>query len=232
MSRATSVYLVDRVVPMLPEVLSNGVCSLRPNEEKYTFSAVFIMNKNGEVKEEWFGKTVIYSDHRFAYEEVQDMLDSNSPEVSKENALSGSAYTVTTEVFNAVKNLDTIAKKMRSARMKNGAISFDRVEVNFHLDETNTPDSVYFKTSKDANKLIEEFMLLANKRVAQFAGKREKPLPMVYRTHDQPDPDKLSNLQSVVAGFGYSLNLKNANVSKSINTLLQNIQGDSRTKHD
>ena len=223
--RATSVYLVDRVVPMLPEVLSNGVCSLRPNEEKYTFSAVFTMDTQGNITSEWFGKTVIYSDYRFAYEEVQDMLDSNRPIVSKENALSGEGYEVPTAVFKAITTLDGIAKNLRQARMKNGAISFDRVEVNFKLNAENIPERVFFKSSKDANKLIEEFMLLANKRVAQFAGKKKKPLPMVYRIHDQPDPDKLSNLQTIVAGFGYSLNLKNPTISKSINSLLQQTQG-------
>lgn len=225
LERATSVYLVDRVVPMLPEVLSNGVCSLRPQEEKYTFSAVFTVDKKGTIKNEWFGKTVIYSDHRFAYEEVQDIIESNQPIVTQKNSLSGESYEVSQEIFDAIQTLNSVAKQLRSSRMKNGAISFDRVEVNFELDEGNMPESVFFKTSKDANKLIEEFMLLANRRVAQFAGKREKPLSMVYRVHDQPDPDKLSNLQAIVAGFGYSLNLKNENVSKSINMLLQQTQG-------
>ena len=225
LERATSVYLVDRVVPMLPEVLSNGVCSLRPQEEKYTFSAVFTIDENGKVMSEWFGKTVIFSDHRFAYEEAQDIIESNTTTVSAEHSLTGASYKVSEDVFDAVITLNKIAKKLRSARMKNGAISFDRVEVNFNLKEDNTPESVFFKSSKDANKLIEEFMLLANKQVARFAGKREKPLPMVYRVHDQPDPDKLSNLQTIVAGFGYKLNLKTANVNQSINSLLFETQG-------
>lgn len=223
--RATSVYLVDRVVPMLPEVLSNGVCSLRPKEEKYTFSAVFQMDHSGKIKKEWFGKTVIYSDHRFAYEEVQDMLASESPHVSQANSLSGAPYTVENEVYDAVSTLNTLAKILRQKRMDNGAISFDRVEVNFELNEDNTPSSVFFKTSKDAHKLIEEFMLLANKQVARFAGKREKALPMVYRVHDEPDPDKLFNLQNVVAGFGYQLNLKAKNINHSINQLLKDSNG-------
>ena len=225
LDRATSVYLVDRVVPMLPEVLSNGVCSLRPHEEKYTFSAVFQINGKGEIKKEWFGRTVIYSDHRFAYEEAQDMIESQTAIVSEKNSLRNGSYTVDDATFNAVITLDKIAKNLRKDRMKSGALSFDRVEVNFNLKEDNTPKSVFFKSSKDANKLIEEFMLLANKQVARFAGKRDKPLPMVYRIHDEPDPEKLNNLQTVVAGFGYQLNLKTKNVSQSINKLLLDTQG-------
>ena len=225
LDRATSVYLVDRVVPMLPEVLSNGVCSLRPHEEKYTFSAVFLINGKGRIKKEWFGRTVIYSDHRFAYEEAQDIIETQRPVVSEKHSLRNGSYTVDEATFNAITTLDKIAKNLRKDRMKNGAISFDRVEVNFNLKDDNTPESVFFKSSKDANKLIEEFMLLANKQVARFAGKRDKPLPMVYRVHDEPDPNKLNNLQSVVAGFGYKLNLKTKNVSQSINKLLLETQG-------
>ena len=225
LDRATSVYLVDRVVPMLPEVLSNWVCSLRPHEEKYTFSAVFQINGKGRIKKEWFGRTVIYSDHRFAYEEAQDIIETQSPVVSEKHSLRNGSYTVDEATFNAITTLDKIAKNLRKDRMKNGAISFDRVEVNFNLKDDNTPESVFFKSSKDANKLIEEFMLLANKQVAHFAGKRDKPLPMVYRIHDEPDPNKLNNLQSVVAGFGYKLNLKTKNVSQSINKLLLETQG-------
>ena len=225
LDRATSVYLVDRVVPMLPEVLSNGVCSLRPHEEKYTFSTVFQINGKGEIKKEWFGRTVIYSDHRFAYEEAQDMIETQTPIVSEKHSLRNGSYTIDDATFNAVITLDKIARNLRKDRMKSGALSFDRVEVNFNLKEDNTPESVFFKTSKDANKLIEEFMLLANKQVARFAGKRDKPLPMVYRIHDEPDPEKLNNLQTVVAGFGYQLNLKTKNVSQSINKLLLDTQG-------
>ena len=223
--RATSVYLVDRVVPMLPEVLSNGVCSLRPHEEKYTFSTVFTMNFKGEVLEEWFGKTVIYSDHRFAYEEAQELIETHEAHVSKEISLTGVAYTVSDDLLKGVLTLDEIAKKLRIQRMKNGALSFDRVEVNFILKEDDTPESVYFKTSKDANKLVEEFMLLANKQVASFAGNRKNPLPFVYRIHDEPDSDKLNNLQTVVSNFGYKLDLKTKDVSKSLNVLLFDIQG-------
>ena len=225
LDRATSVYLVDRVVPMLPEVLSNGVCSLRPHEEKYTFSAVFQINGKGEIKKEWFGRTVIYSDHRFAYEEAQDMIETQTPIVSEKHSLRNGSYTIDDATFNAVITLDKIARNLRKDRMKSGALSFDRVEVNFNLKEDNTPESVFFKTSKDANKLIEEFMLLTNKQVARFAGKRDKPLPMVYRIHDEPDPEKLNNLQTVVAGFGYQLNLKTKKISQSINELLLDTQG-------
>ncbi len=223
--RATSVYLVDRVVPMLPEVLSNGVCSLRPHEEKYTFSAVFTMNSKGDILEEWFGKTIIYSDHRFAYEEAQELIETQKPAVSDNISLTGAAYTVSDELLNAVLTLDNLAKKLRTQRMRNGALSFDRVEVNFILKEDDTPESVYFKTSKDANKLVEEFMLLANRQVASFAGNRKTPLPFVYRIHDEPDADKLNNLQMVVSNFGYKLDLKTKDVSKSLNVLLSDIQG-------
>jgi VacB/RNase II family 3'-5' exoribonuclease len=181
--------------------------------------------EKGTIKKEWFGRTVIYSDHRFAYEEAQDIIETHSPVVSEKHSLRNGSYTVDEGTFNAITTLDKIAKNLRKERMKNGAISFDRVEVNFNLKDDNTPKSVFFKRSKDANKLIEEFMLLANKQVARFAGKRDKPLPMVYRIHDEPDPDKLNNLQTVVAGFGYKLNLKAKNVSQSINKLLLDTQG-------
>ena len=210
---------------MLPEVLSNGVCSLRPHEEKYTFSAVFTMNSKGDVLEEWFGKTVIYSDHRFAYEEAQELIETQKPRVSEAISLTGAAYNVGDDLLNAVLTLDNLAKKLRTQRMRNGALSFDRVEVNFILKEDDTPESVYFKTSKDANKLVEEFMLLANKQVASFAGNRKTPLPFVYRIHDEPDADKLNNLQMVVSNFGYKLDLKTKDVSKSLNVLLSDIQG-------
>ena len=225
LERATSVYLVDRVVPMLPEVLSNGVCSLRPQEEKLTFSAVFQINQKGEIKNEWFGRTIIFSDYRFAYEEAQDIIEGQGNVIKKENSLTGESYMVKEDIATAIITLDKLAKKLRQDRMNKGAISFDRVEVNFNLKDDNTPESVFFKSSKDANKLIEEFMLLANKRVASFAGKKEKPLPMVYRVHDEPDQEKLANLQSIVAGFGYKFNLKTKNVGQSINQLLSETQG-------
>ena len=153
--RATSVYLVDRVVPMLPEKLSNKVCSLRPHEEKLCFSAVFKMNRKAEILEEWFGRTVIYSDHRFTYEDAQDVIEKKQGKFADEILL-----------------MDQLAKKMRAKRIKEGAITFDRVEVKFRLDQANNPNGVYFKKAKDANKLIEEFMLLANRQVASFIGKK------------------------------------------------------------
>ncbi|MDA8948321.1 RNB domain-containing ribonuclease, partial [Flavobacteriaceae bacterium] len=221
----TSVYLVDRVVPMLPEVLSNGLCSLRPQEEKLTFSAVFTLDDAANVIEEWYGRTVIFSDHRFAYEEVQSMLDSNKAEVSAAESLTNKKYSVSKDVFNGIKKLDSLAKRLRSKRMKSGAISFDRVEVNFNLDHENKPESVFFKTSKDAHKLIEEFMLLANRKVAEFIGTRQKKFPFVYRIHDDPDEQKLANLKQTVSSFGYSFNLSEKKISKEINGLLLACQG-------
>ena len=223
--RATSVYLVDRVVPMLPELLSNGLCSLRPNEEKYTFSAVFVLNQQAEVVEEWFGKTVILSDHRFSYEEVQYMLENQTDTIDSKTSLSGKSYSVSAAIQQAILTLNEHAKRLRYQRMKKGAISFDRVEVNFNLDEENKPETVFFKTSKDANKLIEEFMLLANKRVAMFIGKQRPPFNFVYRIHDDPDEQKLVNLKQTIANFGYSFNPKGKNVSKEINKLLLDCQG-------
>ncbi|MDB3863074.1 ribonuclease R [Flavobacteriaceae bacterium] len=223
--RATSVYLVDRVVPMLPEVLSNGLCSLRPQEEKLTFSAVFTLDDAANVIEEWYGRTVIFSDHRFAYEEVQSMLDSNKAEVSAAESLTNKKYSVSKDVFNGIKKLDSLAKRLKSKRMKSGAISFDRVEVNFNLDHENKPESVFFKTSKDAHKLIEEFMLLANRKVAEFIGTKQKKFPFVYRIHDDPDEQKLANLKQTVSSFGYSFNLSEKKISKEINGLLLACQG-------
>ena len=224
-NRATSVYLVDRVVPMLPEVLSNGLCSLRPQEEKYTFSAVFKMNSKGAVLDEWFGKTIINSDHRFSYEEVQHLLETQQTQVTDNVSLNGKAYEVPPSVFESIQHLDGIAKKLRSHRMKKGAISFDRVEVNFHLNEANHPEGVYFKTSKDAHKLIEEFMLLANRKVAEFIGKRKAPLPFVYRIHDDPDEEKLLKLKSTISQFGYQLEINSKNISGALNQLLLDCNG-------
>ena len=224
-SRATSVYLVDRVVPMLPEKLSNRLCSLRPKEEKLTFSAVFILDELGKVESVWYGKTIIYSDYRFAYEEVQTMLETNTPIVGASQALSGKKYTVPLRVFDAIKKLDKRAKFLRKERMNSGAISFDRVEVNFNLDDKNRPESVFFKTSKDAHKLIEEYMLLANRKVAEFIGLNNKKIPFVYRVHDDPDEQKLENLKKTVGSFGYSFNISKKNINKEINNLLLSCQG-------
>lgn len=225
-NRATSIYLVDRVVPMLPEVLSNGACSLRPNEEKYTFSALFEVTKEGKVKSEWFGRTVTYSDARFAYEEAQYIIDSEDKHIPAEVSLSKKAYDVQPELVEAVTTLNTLAKTMRKKRMQQGAISFDKVEVKFHLDEDNNPQGVYVKTSKDANKLIEEFMLLANRKVSEFIGKRKPAKTFVYRCHDEPQEDRLEALNTVVSKFGYNLNFQNRkDVAKTLNNLLEDVKG-------
>ena len=222
--RATSVYLVDRVVPMLPEVLSNFACSLRPHEEKYTFSAVFEINAKAQVVNQWFGRTVIYSDQRFAYEEAQHIIETKGNTIPAEISLTEEAYIVPDAIVEATLKLDELAKILRRNRMNNGAISFDKVEVKFKLDENDEPVGVYFKIAKDANHLIEEFMLLANRKVAEFIGKQKKTF--VYRIHDEPDENKLMNLQGVISKFGYSLNFKSKDtISKSLNTLLENVVG-------
>ncbi|MFH6767325.1 ribonuclease R [Gaetbulibacter aquiaggeris] len=224
--RATSVYLVDRVVPMLPEVLSNNACSLRPHEEKYTFSAVFKINNKAEVKEQWFGRTVTYSDARFAYEEAQAIIESKSNNIPQEVSLTGEPYQTSPEITQAVLKLDELAKIMRKRRMNEGAISFDKVEVKFDLDAEANPVGVFFKTTKDANKLIEEFMLLANKKVAEFIGKQSPKKTFIYRVHDEPDVSKLATLQGVVSKFGYKLNFKDRKTTTaSLNNLLQEVVG-------
>jgi len=224
--RATSVYLVDRVVPMLPEILSNNACSLRPHEEKYTFSAVFKINDKAEVKDQWFGRTVTYSDARFAYEEAQAIIESKTNEIPAEVSLTGKAYKTDQKIADATLKLDELAKKMRSKRMRSGAISFFKVEVKFNLDETNNPVGVFFKTSKDANKLIEEFMLLANKKVAEFIGKQKPEKTFIYRVHDEPDDSKLAALQNIVGRFGYKLNFKDRkSTTASLNNLLKDVAG-------
>lgn len=224
--RATSVYLVDRVVPMLPEVLSNNACSLRPNEDKYTFSAVFEINNRAEVVSEWFGRTVTHSDARFAYEEAQYIIETTAGEIPAEISLTGTNYKVDDNIVTAVLKLEELAKIMRKRRMKNGAISFDKVEVKFDLDENNEPVGVFFKTSKEANKLIEEFMLLANRKVSEFIGKKNPKKTFVYRCHDEPSDDKLAALKTLVSKFGHSIKLENKkSISKSLNKLLEDVQG-------
>ena len=224
--RATSVYLVDRVVPMLPEVLSNNACSLRPHEEKYTFSAVFEINNKAEIVNEWFGRTVTYSDARFAYEEAQQVIETGDTNIPDTISLTGKAYDVDQNIADAILKLDELAKIMRGARMDEGALSFDKTEVKFQLNEKNEPIGVFFKTSKDANKLIEEFMLLANKKVSEFIGKQTPKKTFVYRVHDEPDEEKLASLQNVVSQFGHSLNLMNKKtVTSSLNKLLADVKG-------
>ncbi|HKX86127.1 MAG TPA: RNB domain-containing ribonuclease, partial [Flavobacterium sp.] len=222
--RATSVYLVDRVVPMLPEVLSNFACSLRPNEEKYTFSAVFEVSPTAQVINQWFGRTVIYSDQRFAYEEAQYIIETKDNTIPLETSITGESYVVSDEIVEATLKLDELAKILRKKRMQNGAISFDKVEVKFNLNQEAEPVGVYFKIAKDANHLIEEFMLLANRKVAEFIGKQQKTF--VYRIHDEPDENKLMNLQGVISKFGYSINFKSKqSISKSLNELLVGVVG-------
>ena len=222
--RATSVYLVDRVVPMLPEVLSNFACSLRPNEEKYTFSAIFQLNDKAEVIDSWFGRTVIYSDQRFAYEEAQEIIESKSDIIPAHISLTGKEYHAPKPIVEATLKMDDLAKILRRKRMNAGAISFDKVEVKFNLNENAEPIGVYFKQSKDANHLIEEFMLLANRKVAEFIGKQKKTF--IYRIHDEPNEDKLFGLQNVISKFGYNLNLKSKqDISSSLNKLLEDVQG-------
>lgn len=224
--RATSIYLVDRVIPMLPEVLSNNACSLRPNEEKYTFSAVFEMDQKAQIIDKWFGRTVTYSDARFAYEEAQHIIENNNGKIPAKLSNNDKAYETDPKIVEAISTMNGLARKMRAKRMSKGAISFDKVEVKFNLDKDNNPVGVYFKTAKEANKMIEEFMLLANKKVSEFVGKMKPEKTFVYRCHDEPDDEKLAALQNLVSQFGHKLNLKSKNsISKSLNGLLKDVEG-------
>ena len=212
-NRATSVYLVDRVVPMLPEKLSNKVCSLRPNEDKFTFSVLFTIDEEGQVLDRWFGRTVIHSDRRFTYEEAQAVLEGESDPLSAE-----------------LLTMNRMAQALRKGRMKAGAIAFDRAEVKFRLDANNEPIGAYLKQAGDSNKLIEEFMLLANKHVAHYVGRqgdgKHSTRTMVYRIHDQPDPTKLETLSLFVRPLGYALATQGTQaVRKSINDLLSRVKG-------
>ncbi len=210
--RATSVYLVDRVVPMLPERLSNYICSLRPNEDKLCFSAVFKLNQKAEILDQWFGRTIINSNRRFTYEQAQAIIEGEADELSPE-----------------MLTLNDLAQKLRSNRFKAGSIAFDKVEVKFNIDEKGKPLGVYFKESKDSNKLIEEFMLLANKKVAEFIGKPQKgqkTRTFVYRIHDLPNQEKLFAFSHFIERFGHRLNLANEkNIAPSINKLLESVKG-------
>ena len=211
--RATSVYLVDRTVPMLPEHLSNFICSLRPDEEKLTYSCIFTINDLAEVIDYKIARTVIKSDRRFTYEEAQEIIETGKGDFATE-----------------ILRLNDLAKKLREKRFASGAIAFERSEVRFEIDDMGKPVSVFFKESKDSNKLIEEFMLLANKYVAQHIGmprNREKPKTFVYRIHDVPNPEKLSNFATFIKKFGYKIKTdgKKTSVSSSINHLLDQIEG-------
>ena len=210
-NRATSVYLVDRTIPMLPERLSNGVCSLRPDEAKLCFSAVFELNTNAEVQNQWFGRTIIRSNRRFTYEEAQAMIEGGEGDYKQEILL-----------------LNDLAQKLRAARFENGAIDFDRIEVRFEIDEKGKPTGVYFKRSKEANKLIEEFMLLANKKVAERIGKvkeGQRAKTFVYRIHEQPNEDKLEDFSRFISRFGYRLRTTTPrNLSTSMNKLMSDVK--------
>lgn len=211
--RATSVYLVDRVVPMLPEHLCNGICSLRPNEDKLSFSCIFEMDEEANIKSSNIARTVTRSNRRFTYEEAQEIIETGVGEYAQEILM-----------------LDHMAKIMRKHRYENGAIEFDRAEVRFEIDETGHPIDVYFKVSKDANKLIEEFMLLANRTVAQAIGlphDKKKAKAFVYRVHDMPDPGKLADLSSLSRTFGYKVKADGSarEVNRSLNRMLLDVKG-------
>lgn len=210
--RGTSVYLVDRVIPMLPERLSNGVCSLRPKEEKLCFAAVFELDHKANVVDQWFGKTIIYSDYRFTYEEAQELIENKSGEFSAEINL-----------------LNDLAYKLRERKFKEGAISFETTEVKFKLDDQGKPVGVYVKERKDAHKLIEDFMLLANRKVAEFIakkGKGKKKLTYVYRVHDAPNEQSLVTFSQFAAKFGYKINTKtDREIAKSLNLLMEDVEG-------
>tara|TARA_B110000046_G_scaffold23553_1_gene22480 strand:- start:9926 stop:12091 length:2166 start_codon:yes stop_codon:yes gene_type:complete len=219
--RATSVYLVDRVVPMLPEVLSNFACSLRPNEDKYCFSAIFEMSEDTKIHKQWFGRTVIYSDRRFAYEEAQQVIETGKGDYKEE-----------------ILTLDRLAKQLRQDRFKKGSINFNTLEVKFKLDDEGEPLGVFLKEQKDAHKLIEEFMLLANKKVAEFIGARAEetqvqrvgemktPKPFVYRIHDSPDLEKLQTFGEFIKKFGYRIDTTSPRgISDTLNRLMADVQG-------
>ena len=213
LNRATSVYLVDRTIPMLPEKLCNNLCSLRPDEDKLTYSVIFELDEDAYVRNSRIVHTIIRSNRRFCYEEVQAIIENQQGEFVDEILV-----------------LDKMAKKLRERRFKNGAVNFDRIEVKFNIDENGKPLSVYFKESKDANKLIEEFMLLANRTVAEKigkVGKDKKAKTFVYRVHDLPDPEKLDNLSQFISRFGYKLRTSGSknDITKSLNKLLNDVRG-------
>ena len=212
-SRATSIYLVDRTIPMLPERLSNNLCSLRPHEDKLCYSVIFELDDEANIKKHRITRTVIHSDRRFTYEEAQDIIEGAEGDFKEE-----------------ILQLNDLAKKLRAKRFDNGAIAFDRHEVRFEIDEKGKPLSVYFKYAKDSNKLIEEFMLLANKTVAEFVGnvpKNKSAKTFVYRIHDIPNTEKMENLSEFIRRFGYKIKVDGTktNVSKAINHLLDEVSG-------
>ncbi|WP_029286014.1 ribonuclease R [Pedobacter sp. R20-19] len=211
-SRATSVYLVDRVIPMLPERLSNGVCSLRPNEDKLCFAAVFELDEQANIQNEWYGRTVIHSDRRFSYEEAQEVIENKAGDHAEE-----------------ILKLNELAYILRDRKFKNGAISFESTEVKFKLDESGKPIGVYVKERKDAHKLIEDYMLLANRKVAEYVAKKqkgEKKLTFVYRVHDSPNMETLNTFATFASRFGYKINTKSdKEIAKSLNHLMADVEG-------
>lgn len=229
--RATSIYLVDRTIPMLPERLCNYICSLRPDEEKLTFSAIFDMDEEAHIYSSRIVHTVIKSDRRFAYEEVQEILEQNGEADDIEGHIPVARDKRTGEYCDELITLNRMAHRLRAERMNNGSIDFDREEVRFEIDEKGHPIGVYSKVAKDANKLIEEFMLLANRTVAESVGKvkkGEKAKTLPYRVHDLPDPNKLENLANFVGRFKYHVVTQGTKtqVAKSINKLLRDVHGD------
>lgn len=206
--RATSVYLVDRVVPMLPERLSNHICSLNPSEDKLTYSAVFELNEKSEVVDEWFGRTIINSDRRFSYREAQLVIDTGEGDMSEQ-----------------LVPLNRLAQQLRSRRIIMGAFSFERVEVQFELDSDGKPLGIKFRDTGTANQLIEEFMLLANRRVAEYIGKKLRLQPFVYRVHDKPDQEKISNFRHFITRFGYKLPDNAGNLPQAMNRLFRQVAG-------
>ena len=222
--RATSVYLVDRVVPMLPESLSNKLCSLRPNEEKFTFSAMFTFDENYKIIKEWFGKTVINSNKRLTYEETQYVIENKTNIISKEVSLSKKEEILENEIKNAIEILNKTANYLRNKRSQEGSITFNKKEVKFILNKEKEPINTILKESLDANKLVEEFMLLANRKVAEVFDKNKKSKG-IYRIHDYPDDQKIATLERVVKNLGYNQQLKHTNnIHKEINNLLIKVQ--------
>ena len=231
MKRATSVYLVDRTIPMLPERLCNFICSLRPDEEKLAYSVIFNMDENADIKTYRIVHTVIKSDRRYAYEEVQQLLEDNGVvDGTGESAPPAPKGGYKGENADNLIMLDKLAKKLREKRFKNGAVKFDREELHFDVDEQGKPIRAYFKRSKDANKLIEEFMLLANKTVAESVGRPKDgraPKTLPYRVHDNPDPQKLETLREFIMKFGYKLKTTSTKgeTSRSLNKLMDEVAG-------
>ena len=227
--RATSVYLVDRTIPMLPERLCNFICSLRPDEEKLCYSVIFVLDGEANIKDWHLAHTVIKSNRRFAYEEVQEILEKNGvKDGTGEPAPARKSYEG--EYAKELITLDALAKELRKKRFKNGSVKFDREELHFDVDENGKPTRAYFKKSKDANKLIEEFMLLANRQVAESIGKvkkGEKAKTLPYRIHDQPDPTKLERLREFITHFGYKVKTTGSKeeISKSLNKLMDDVNG-------